>query len=112
MTSTSFASRPRVNGAELRHTRGQSVHDLAEIFSPPQIFFRARAHRLRGGWSLDSGALCPLTGQKLNLSNKAEQKEAWNLFKTESKLLVVFPFRLDRWSYSQIDMTGNMCFSQ
>ena len=102
------------NGAELRQTRGQSVYDVAEIFSPPKICCRARARRLRGGWSLDCGALCPLTGRKWNLSNAAEQKKAWNLFhNTKPKLLIAFPSRLDQdWSSSQIDMAANMCFSQ
>ena len=68
------------NGPEIRQTRGQSVYDVAEKFSPPKICCGARSQGLRGGWSLDSGALCPLTGKILDLSNEAQQKKAWNLF--------------------------------
>ena len=55
-----------------------------------------------------------LTGRKWNLSNAAEQKKAWNLFyKTKPNLLIAFPSRLDQdWSSDQIDIAGNMCFSQ
>ena len=99
---------------ELRQTRGQPVHDVAEIFSPPTICRRARARGLRGGWSLDRGALCPLTGKTWDLSRETEQKEAWNLFyKTKPKLLIAFPPRLDQdWSPSKVDLAANMCMSQ
>ena len=60
------------NGTELRQTRGQSNCDVAEIFSPPTIGKRARARGLRGGWSLDSGALCPLTGKTWDLSRETQ----------------------------------------
>ena len=101
-------------GPELRQSRGQSVCDVAEIFSPPKTCYGARARGLRGGWSLDSGALCPLTGRRWDLSYEAEQKKAWNLFcKTKPKLLIVALPRLDQdWSSSQIDMAANMSISQ
>ena len=99
---------------ELRQTRGQPIYDVAEIFSPPTICRRARARGLRGGWSLDRGALCPLTGKTWDLSRETEQKEAWNLFyKTKPKLLIAFPPRLDQdWSPSKVDLAANMCMSQ
>ena len=104
------------NGPELRQTRGQNVYDVAEIFSPPppKICCGGRAQRLRGGRSLDSGALCPLAGKKKDLSKEAEQEKAWNLFyKTKPELLVAFPPRIDQdWSSSQVDMAVNMCTSQ
>ena len=59
-----------MNGTELRQTHGQSVCDVAEIFSPPTICRRARARGLRGGWSLDNGAVCPLTGKTWDLSRE------------------------------------------
>ena len=37
---------------------------FARIFSPPKICLRARARGLRGGWSLDNGAMCPVTSKK------------------------------------------------
>ena len=73
-------SAKRRNGSELLQTRGQSVYDVAEIFSPPTICRRACERRLRGGWSLDSGALCPLTGKTWDLSSETEQKKEWTLF--------------------------------
>ena len=37
----------------------QSIHDVAEIFSPPRTRHRARARGFGGGWSLDdSGTWC------------------------------------------------------
>ena len=102
------------NGLELCQTRGQSVHDVVEIFSPSKICSRSRARGLRGGWSLDSGALCPSAGKQWYLSTETEHKKAWSLFsKSEPKLLIAFPPRLDQdWSSSRIDKAANICISQ
>ena len=58
----------------------QSVCDVVEIFSPPRVCRRARSRGLRGGWSLDDSAMCPVTGKTWDLLNSQEQKRAWNLF--------------------------------
>ena len=83
-------------------------------FRRRQFEGRARARGLRGGWSLDSGALCPLTGKTWDLSRETEQKKAWNLFyKTKPKLLIAFPPGLDQdWSPIEVDLAANMCMSQ
>ena len=49
------------NGPELRQTHGQCLRS-------PKFCSRARVRGLRGGWNLDSGALCPLTGENWDLS--------------------------------------------
>ena len=102
------------NGHELHHTRGQSVYDVAEIFSPSRICRTARTRGLRGGWSLDSSALCPVTGKKWDLSNVTEQKKARNSFyKTKPKLLIASPSSAsEELSSSEVDMAANMSISQ
>ena len=37
---------------------------FAGIFSPPKICLPARARGVRGGWSLDNGAMCPVISKK------------------------------------------------
>ena len=52
----------------------QSVCEVAENFSPPRVCRRARITGLRGGWSLDDSAMCPVTGRTWDLSNPQKQK--------------------------------------
>ena len=68
-----------------------SMHDVAGIFSPPKICCRAGARGLRGGWNLDSDALCSLSRKLWDLSNETDKKKTWNLFyKTNPKLFITF----------------------
>ena len=67
-------------GDEQIRSRGQSVYDVAEIFSPPRVCHRDRIRGLRGDWSLDDSAMCTVTGKTWDLLNSQEQKRAWNLF--------------------------------
>ena len=62
----------------------------------------------------EDGVLCPSAGKKWDLSNDTEHKKAWSLFyKSEPKLLIAFPPKLDQdWSSSRIDKAANNCISQ
>ena len=88
----------------------QSVYDVVEIFSPPRVCRRDRSRGLRGGWSLDDSAMCPVTGRTWDLLNSQEQKRAWNLLhKTVPKLLAASPPLL---VLANFEMTVNMCLAQ
>ena len=63
------------NGPELRQARGQSVCDVAGSFRHRKLAADL-SRGLRGGWSLDSGAMCPLTGKKRDLAKEAVQKKS------------------------------------
>ena len=90
--------------------RDQSVYDAAEIFSPPRVCRRARIRGLRGGWSLDDSAMCPVTGRTWDLLNSQEQKRAWNLFhKAKPKLLAASPPLL---VLAKVEMAVKMCLAQ
>ena len=90
--------------------RDQSVCDVVEIFSPPRVCRRARSRGLRGGWSLDDSATCPVTGKTWDLLNSQEQKRAWNFFyKAKPKLLAASPPLL---VLAKVEMAVNMCLAQ
>jgi len=73
-------------------TKGESMCDIAEVFSPPRTTARARERGLRGGWSLDKEFADPWTGRCWNLSDEKVKESARNLVKrTKPKLLIASP---------------------
>ena len=70
----------------------RSRYDICEVFSPPRVCATARDHGLRGGWSIDLGAIDPGTGRGYDLRNPKEQKEVKNIIIRECPtVLVVSP---------------------
>ena len=75
---TTRRDKPATGNREHAHEKDrsdQSVFEVAENFSPPRVCRRARLTRLRGGWSLDDSAMCPVAGRTWDLSNPQEQKK-------------------------------------
>jgi len=73
-------------------TRGESLCDVAEIFSPPRTTRRALERGAKGGFSLDVDHEDPWTGRKWNLLDPKTQDAARSLVRrTRPRLLIASP---------------------